>query len=56
MIAELLYSGLDLIVAAFIALLYYLEVPLVQQYIWEILLATFAVRYAVGTDSLTQTC
>lgn len=56
MISELLYSGLDLIVAAFIALLYYLEVPLVEDYIWEILLATFAIRYAVGKASLTQTC
>jgi hypothetical protein len=45
MISELLYNGIDLIVALIIVALYWLEVPFVQQYLWEIFLGVFGVRY-----------
>ena len=55
MISELLYNGIDLVVGVILVVLYYLNVPFVVEYIFEIFIAVFAVRYFLGTSSSTQT-
>ena len=55
MISELLYNGIDLVIGIILVVLYYLNVPFVVDYIFEIFIAVFAVRYFMGTSSSIQT-
>lgn len=51
---ELLSNLVDLGVGVVLLLLYFLEVPFVVEYIWQIVLVLFGVRYIIGKGRLTQ--
>lgn len=50
MISELLFNGIDLVIGVLLVILYYLGVPFIVDYIFEIFLVVFAVRYVFGTS------
>ena len=51
---ELLSNLVDLGVGLVLLLLYFLEVPFVVEYIWQIVLVLFGIRYIIGKGRLTQ--